>query len=276
MCSFFSRRIDSGSSSSNGLLSFGRGLYNFDFNYFTGSEVLLKTTSPYIYIILNYVSGKHSEGDGAHAHTTMWNISQYLSLTGSVQFANIPENNYYLVSFPGVYENINMGNETFFRSTRFTTEFEVNSGEGIGDGWESINNAQRLRKLTSTWSPQWCAGTKKIFNQYPNDPDDLMDIQGTRRVKYTSLLSDAVAINLILNYNAITFTLSGQLTGFTGSGAGITVDFHRADTGQLIATTTSAIGGSYSVVWYDNTINVFAEARQTSTNLGRSDNGVAT
>lgn len=38
---------------------------------------------------------------------------------------------------------------------------------------------------------------------------------------------------------------------------------------------TTAIGGGYTFTYYDNTLTLYAEARQDATHTGRSDNGTA-
>jgi hypothetical protein len=76
----------------------------------------------------------------------------------------------------------------------------------------------------------------------------------------------------ITTYHGITFTASGNVINYTGDGSGITVTVHRSDTGEKIATATTAIGGAYTVTEvFDTNITHFSEARQDGTHLGRSD-----
>lgn len=80
-----------------------------------------------------------------------------------------------------------------------------------------------------------------------------------------------IAAESLYTYSSISYSASGTATGYTGAGSGITVNIHRSDTGELVATTTTASGGAFSATLYDNTIGYYAEARQDGTHLGRSD-----
>jgi hypothetical protein len=76
----------------------------------------------------------------------------------------------------------------------------------------------------------------------------------------------------VVTYHGITKTASGTVINYTGNGSGITVTIHRSDTGEKIATATTAVGGSYTVTEvFDDTIQHFSEARQDGTHLGRSE-----
>jgi hypothetical protein len=278
--SFFCRRIDGSAGSGSALSSFSRGRNTLDFNYYTSGSGLNRVSSPYIYIILNYTSGKHSDGDGVHAHTTLWSIAETSAnsnnlLVSALALANIPESNYFLVSYPGLYDASVAIVEANYRLAYFIIELETLSGEGIGGGWEPILNAQRYSIGVTGWVPHWGSGDKKLFNQYPNDPDDLMNIESSRRVRFCGGSQRSSCFALYVTYNAITFTISGTVNGYTGDGSGITVDAHRTDNGALIDTVTTSSGGDYSITWYDDTIDVFTQSRQNASNLGRSDNGRA-
>jgi hypothetical protein len=72
-------------------------------------------------------------------------------------------------------------------------------------------------------------------------------------------------------YHAISFTVAGTVAGYAGAGSGITVSIHRSDTNELVTTCTTTSGGAYTAQVPDNTIQLYAEARQDSQHLGRSD-----
>jgi uncharacterized protein YodC (DUF2158 family) len=50
---------------------------------------------------------------------------------------------------------------------------------------------------------------------------------------------------------------------------------HREASGEKILETSRTGDGSYSVTWYDGTETLYTEAYESSTKVGRSDNGVA-
>jgi hypothetical protein len=81
---------------------------------------------------------------------------------------------------------------------------------------------------------------------------------------------------IFFTYHTISRTISGTVSGYTGDGSGITVEAHRTDNDEKIGSTTTAAGGTYSITWYDDTINCYAQARQDATHVGRSDDSAGT
>lgn len=81
-------------------------------------------------------------------------------------------------------------------------------------------------------------------------------------------LSSAVEMH---TYHCHTFTVSGTVSGYTGTGAGITVDIFRANTDEKVLTLTTTTGGAYTGTWYDSAEPLYAVARQDATHLGRSN-----
>jgi hypothetical protein len=65
------------------------------------------------------------------------------------------------------------------------------------------------------------------------------------------------------------------VSGYTGTGAGLTVKVHRVDTGAEVTSTTTTVGGEFLCYVADDTMELFAHVRQSSTLVGRSDNGFA-
>jgi hypothetical protein len=82
-----------------------------------------------------------------------------------------------------------------------------------------------------------------------------------------------VGAELAYTFHGFSYAVAGTVSGYTGSGAGITVDVFNASTGERLASTTTSSGGAFSATVYDNTVTVYATARQSSTRRGRSENG---
>lgn len=80
---------------------------------------------------------------------------------------------------------------------------------------------------------------------------------------------------LYITYHAITYAVSGTISGYTGDGSGIVVDVHRADTDEKVLSGITAAGGGFSLTWYDNVVTLFAQAIQDATHVGRSNDVVA-
>ena len=114
------------------------------------------------------------------------------------------------------------------------------------------------------------------FNRYPSDPGAKLDPE-TGRVYRTSIaFNNIFSAYIILTYHSITYLVQGTATNYAGTGAGITVRLYRADTNEYVLSTTTSSGGSFSMTWYDNTINMFVEGREDATHRGRSDSTTAT
>lgn len=79
---------------------------------------------------------------------------------------------------------------------------------------------------------------------------------------------------MYLTYHAITFTVSGTVSG-SNSGT-VNLGLHDATTGELLLTTSRSGDGSYSFTWYDDTADVYVAAYEDDTHVGRSANDPAT
>lgn len=78
---------------------------------------------------------------------------------------------------------------------------------------------------------------------------------------------------MIITYHTITYSITGTISG--SGGGTVNVAAYRTDTGEKIGSTSRSGNGSYTITWYDNTIDVFAEALEDAAHMGRSDDDVA-
>ena len=78
-----------------------------------------------------------------------------------------------------------------------------------------------------------------------------------------------------VTYHSIfAWSIAGTVTGYAGSGSGLTVDVFRADTDEKVTEITTGAAGAYSQVWHDNTMSLYAVCREDDTHIGRSANAV--
>ena len=223
---------------------------------------------------LNYTSSKHLNGDGVHNRSVFWlgqadafnTILQETSVTGFP----IAESAAWATSgfCPIVKTNEYDGVEV---------RFQFQAGEGLAAGWGTISDYV-LPNFATKYDTEHCTYRAK-WDRYVGDLDtSRANPLTTRPYRFSGspVAGISFALGFWLTYHAITFSVQGVVRGYTGAGSGITVDVHRADTGERIATTTTASGGSFSVTVFDNTISLYTEAYQDNTHLGRSANGVAT
>jgi hypothetical protein len=255
-----------------------RGLNNISIEYGSQQEGALRANTFTPLLILNYTSDKHSEGDGAHNHTTIWSITQssdsFTTASSNIlNPVNIPESNYFLTCNPGIYSCSITRIDLSKGSNMHSASFEFLPGEGLGFGWGDFLTGSRNRINCTCWNTLWVASAIKLFNQYPNDPDDLMNIEYQRSFKSANSSISNHTYCMYVNYHSITYEISGVIGN--GAAGGIEVRGYRADNGKLIDSTTSNLDGSYSMIWYDNTIDVFTECIFNENSLGRSNNGKA-
>lgn len=231
--------------------------------------------------LVNYTSDKHADGTGAHNHTVFWNLRGTGTAAGgsaswdvAATAPVIPESEYFITALGTrtilpVYSNAPPASLTLL--------VERLSGEG-GIQWESAY-------LDASQSdPE--AGTiiaysqiRNLFNRWAgDDADDRMDLETARRWRFLAPTDTALSvswptIDLLITYHTIDYAIAGNITD--SSGGTVNIAAHRADSGEKIAETSRSGNGAYSMVWYDDTEDVFVEARESSSLLGRSDDGKA-
>jgi hypothetical protein len=148
-------------------------------------------------------------------------------------------------------------------------------GENEGAGWETLGCIGGPFGNERCFV-QSCMDVSSSFKKYPADPRTLMDIEKARSYQVNVLGGQQIGMGMWITYHSITFTASGTLSGYADAdGAGLTVKLYRTDTGEYLGSATTTTGGAYSFTWYDDTITLFAEIREDSTHVGRSDNAAA-
>ncbi len=183
-----------------------------------------------------------------------------------ISFA-IPETNYF-INNAGVHSQYWSLNQ----ARANVIEAEINSGEILGDGWSEFGTISATTDAELNYVESvYCE--KTVFKKYPTDPIPRLDIEASRRIRFSSL-SDVTRFGCkyMVNYHSITKTVSGSITNSTGG----TVNIHlfTADTHELYASTSRVGNGSYSITVYDPVQQYYAVAYESNTLLGRSENGV--
>lgn len=227
---------------------------------------------------INYESGKSSQsgGDANHAQIRRWfysPVQTFALRTLTTSSISLAESASYWLTSLGLwlytYQNLAGSNIAFVVNT-------TGSDEGnIGQGW----NAPYAGTYTSDAEigPMWSiARMRDLFRKYPNDPDTTLLIP-TRNRFYSVDSSTAIGStgHFFATYHTFQYTLTGSISGSTGDGSGVQVNFHRSDNDEEVANATTVAGGSFNRTWYDNTIPLYAVARQDDTHVGRSANSTA-
>jgi len=231
--------------------------------------------------LINYTSDKHSTGSGAHNHSVFWGLQQNGTAAAADNYTIaatsliIPETNYYMTAIGTRLITLLSGTVV---PAGFSIGVEKLAAEG-GIEWENVyaDITQTDAEIGTFYA--W-SQSKSIFKRWPNDPDsDRIDVETSRRWRANlpqptaTGTSGWIGLSQLFTYHSITYTVSGTVSG--SGGGTVTLNLCRSNTGERVLTTTRSGNGSYSFTWYDNTENVFVEARESGTLLGRSDTGVA-
>jgi len=280
---FFSRRLDSGAVGGTSGFVPNRGKNTLNFDAFRTTSANGNLTAFLCGLaIINYTSGKASVGDGAHNHTISHILFDFADatttfareqVTSTTTAPTIKETTHWLNSvgiawylFTGLGKNANV--------------WHVISSERLADkppndGFEDIATATISSDEENGQFFGWQDSTDK-WDRYPNDPKEIgLKIGSLRRYRCNTDPEALMQSYMLITFHALVFTIAGNVTGFVGDGSGIIVEAHRSDTDEKIDQSTTLVGGAYTMNWYDNTIQVYAHARQDSGHVGRSNDGLA-
>jgi hypothetical protein len=271
-----SHRVDAGSQYGAGI-SIARGENPFTINiYSSAANVRHGAVSGILY--LNYTSDKHANGDGAHNHTVVWgthfkNANLYLIQLATVQ-PQIPESNYW-INHIGWQAYTNKDTTGINDNAVCNMGAERTAGEGPGSGFQLLDEGMWGYTDQEAGVCVFCGDGSEDFDRHPNETDtNRLGVEVSRSFALGTFKHVCGAM-LYITYHAITYNVSGTVSGYSGDGSGITVEIHRTDTDEKVLSATTVAGGTYSLTWYDNVVTLYAQARQDATHVGRSDDGVA-
>ncbi len=278
-CGGFSvmHRFDAGAAQGSGL-SIARGLNNIDVTLNSSSTTVRHSFLDGV-IYLNYTSDKHALGAGVHNHTIaapgQVYIAGAISVKTTVSLANLVAETDYFVT--GLQARGAIAAFTADVAGSLALSVKRAAGEGVGGvglGFEPFSQ-RHLRTDVENGVFLWHGMLHDQFKQWPGDPSTRLALESSRvwRLDLSPLGWSSWWVSC--TYHAITWTVSGTITGYTGDGSGITVDIFRSDTDEKIGSVVSTTGGAFTMPWYDNTIAVYAVARQDATHLSCSDLAVA-
>lgn len=274
------QRIDSGAAQGVGV-SLARGKNTITVECYTTSSTVLSYPLTGI-LYLNYTSGKATAGDGVHNHTIVLDIMDHAAdvaqRASSSVAPNIPEADYWVNNLSILSQSnwVLMLNNI---PTNYSIVAEMKSGEGPGDGWAELWSGAIPYGGSELMVVTLSIDASRLYRRYPNDPDASRMALETARV-YRAYIGQHVQhwVSLLqyVTYHALTFAISGTVTGSGGGTVNIAAYTNPA-TGnrELIDKTSRSGNGTYSITWYDNVENVFVEGREDASHVGRSDDGVA-
>lgn len=247
---------------------------------------LLSATQVYLsfsaMLYLNYISDKHPDGVEVHNRTIVATVNAASAWTNTILdtgFYNVANN---WKNFNFHYFINNVGNILTFPTALGSVAFEV---------WtRPQGNATPLYILGSGGfttiaerAPREIFLPYEKYKRYEGDPK-LDAVYLTRNIDTGREASSGVLVSTpaversyiaLITYHRITFQFTGTVYGYTGDGSGITVNIFRSDTNRIVGEVTTEIGGTYTFTWYDDTVPLYAVARQGDGYVGRSNDGLA-
>lgn len=262
-------RIDSGSAS-GAALTLARGENSIVLDFYRNTNPLNVGAA---YLLLNYTSDVHADGDAVHNHTTWWNIlpSQTFSTTDDLSSAvapNIPETDWYAtgIGLEAVTINLSPGNY----AAQAVSASGERGGPGLVDLIANVGYNDFEIGVSRFFEPVGDAFQKSSLYR----PDDVMALETTRVYKSGSQFMVS-CLAMVLTYHAIfDWTVAGTVSGYAGAGSGLTVDVHRVDTNAKVGEVTTTTGGAFTTAWPDDTVDLYCVVREDDTHVGRSANDV--
>lgn len=232
--------------------------------------------------LVNYTSGKATQGVGAHNHSVDWGIVQNGTgaaadvVTSASTSLNIPETEYFINALDAQMFVTTSGTLT---PAGFTILAERLSGEG-GTRWEQAYSDVSQTDPEVGFFPIY-SQMRALFKRYPTDPDSSrMDIETARRWRgHIAGGTGWFSISMTATYHSIVRSIAGTVSSYVDAdGAGLTVQlFYFVPGGMIeyIGSATTTNGGVYAFTWYDDVYNVFAVVHEDATHTGSSALGTA-
>jgi hypothetical protein len=227
--------------------------------------------------IINYKCGKPSGGWGTANRSVVWPISYYgtgaaaSEISVAATSVDIPDS-YYFINALGLWVQAMVQNSVTMYS--YSVSVERLSAEG-GVQWERVYS-NPTHDDPETGLRQFFAQMRTFFSRWPSDPDTTRMPLGTdRRWKLLSGQNIAAYFQMMvmLTYHTIHWDVTRAITG--SSAGTVDVSIIRKEDCEKLATASRSGDGNYTVVLYDDTKTLFAEAREDSTHVGRSDDFTA-
>lgn len=286
--STFLRRIDVGETGGVAAITLARGMNTITFDWFDTSATAGNVSSSFTGVLfLNYYSRRHTSGVGVHNHSTAWCILPYSASQlvpryelAAARVPVIPETTYYVNN---IGHEVNLeASGAVLTTAALAVHFELQSGEGEEAGWRNVLATMYTSDVEIGSLIMFGRHRPGAFYDFASDPDtNKANPETARNYRYDVNINTAATwfSKMWLTYHAITYSIAGDITD--SGGGTVTIQGHlNADFGNLkkgcqIASTSRSGNGAYSMTWYDNTVDIFTEARESGTLIGRSDNGVA-
>jgi hypothetical protein len=222
-----------------------------------------------------YSSAVASGGVDTH-NKTCWELARSMNFTTVTddivtgESFQIPETSYWLNAAGFKYLMWNTSAANYL-----TSQVRVLAGETPGDGWRDLYSDYQSTGPELGYI-EWSVRGRDEFKNYPQDQDpSQMNIETARDLRSTAVGAIRYGVRWTVSYTAITFTVSGTISG--SGGGTITIDLFQISTGNdaLFFDQTTRVGnGTYTFSVYDDTLNYYVVAYESATLKGVSKEAV--
>lgn len=266
------QRLDSGSAAGAGVTLNARGRVNIDIAAYCGAQYSYQGICGVLY--LNYSSGIAAGGRTAHARTVVSQLCDYDAAIPT-QYREIaavapvlPETAYAVVAHGLVLRHVNNGAANMVGQT-FCAELLSGEGPGAaGNGWLACGRHDHNVFSETGWFPSMHDLTP-FFQRHPADPDTTrLALETARKWRFMGTRCNGMA-HFLTTYHTMTFSATGAVTGYAGTGA-VTVKVHEDANAAHLYTVTASAGGSYTATIYDSTRDHYSQVYEDATHVGRS------
>lgn len=270
-------RIDSGGTAATAFATLARGANSYTLKIYASAANVWWNMNGFL--LLNYTSGVHADGPGAHAHSVATLIKPNSSTassgqtgTGPMVYLSTDEGDAFWTAGAMVEMLIQVGSAlTVFAAS---LNVERGSGEGPGHGWETVFAGQAAVDNEKQCAVRCYSASRSSVRRWPLDPDgDRLDPLTSRSWRLDLNPAAYASFTSWLTYHCLSYALAGTVSGYVDAdGAGLTVDVFRVSDMLYLGSATTTNGGAYTLTVYDNVGTFFAVCREDATHVGRSDN----
>jgi hypothetical protein len=272
-----SHRIDSGALAGAGF-TIARGENTFTLDMFSSTTGAIRHNSVSGLLLLNYTTALSTEDPLDHTHTvffgTHYSISSLFLARLETSRFNVPVGDNYKIHY-GAIAFANKDTTGINNNAVCEIAAERGSGEGSAAGFQPFDYPQAGYTDLESGICIYHFDASKYFQRHQFDPDTNRMAPATSRSFALKTFKSVCGSMLAVTYHNYKYAVAGTVSGYSGTGSGITVVIHRADTHEPVSAATTSAGGTYSAPWYDNAHNVYAQCRETTGYVGRSDNDTA-
>ncbi|TXH07943.1 MAG: hypothetical protein E6R04_11830 [Spirochaetes bacterium] len=223
-------------------------------------------------LILNYESDTSDGGVSRHARTCWWHfertqttaVALLTTLTGKAPV--LAETNFVRIA-NGWLSYLNDGTSP----NMFALLVEALAADEQGDGWFQVSENAQISDAELGVRVKYFDARRGFFQRWWADTEaGRAVVETARRYRLSCLVSTRwTSLLMMTTYHSMYYRTSGNITG--SSGGTVNIECYRVSDGLLLGSTSRVGDGAYQIdVPVDD--DVFCEARESSTLLGRSDN----